>query len=154
MIYKQRCATLTEGSLRVFITTISSMLLLSKRPRGTFIGWNLHIFPAQFLHSTNLWEYTHLNQHFQNNSHSLRMTPRLGELELSNYDANLSDTTLAVVVRECCGKGFFGLGTDAEVGVGFGEGHAAIAGNNVGGGDGQALALVAIDEGDVDEDGE
>jgi len=50
-------------------------------------------------------------------------------------------------------EGFFGLGTDAEVGVGLGEEDFSVLGDDVGGGDGQAPAWFAVDEGDVDEDG-
>ena len=58
------------------------------------------------------------------------------------------------MVGEGGGEGFFGLGTDAEVGVGFGEEDAAVAGDDVGGGEGETPAWLAVDEGDVDEDGE
>src|ERR1039458_248113 len=61
---------------------------------------------------------------------------------------------LSAVVGEGGGQGFFGLGADAEVGVGFGEEDAAVAGDDVGGGDGETPAWFAVDEGDVDEDGE
>jgi len=59
----------------------------------------------------------------------------------------------AAVVGEGGGEGFFGFGADAEVGVGFGKGYAAFAADDVGGGDGQTPAWLAVDEGDVDEDG-
>ena len=60
---------------------------------------------------------------------------------------------LAAVVGEGGGEGFFGFGADAEVGVGFGEEDSAVFGDDVGGGNGQAPAWFAVDEGDVDEDG-
>ena len=61
------------------------------------------------------------------------------------------------------GEDVFGVGADAVVGVGFGEGDAAgdvaggVAGglDDEGGGEGETpgvVALVAVDEGDVDED--
>ena len=60
---------------------------------------------------------------------------------------------LAAVVGEGGGEGFFGLGADAEVGVGFGEEDFAVFGDDVSGGDGETPAWFAVDEGDVDEDG-
>jgi len=61
---------------------------------------------------------------------------------------------LSAVVGEGGGEGFFGFGADAEVCVSFGEENAAVFCDHIGGGDGQAPAWVAVDEGDVDEDGE
>ena len=58
------------------------------------------------------------------------------------------------MVREGGGEGFVGLGADAEVGVGLGKGDLPIFCNDVGRGDRQAPAWLAVDEGDVDEDGE
>lgn len=52
------------------------------------------------------------------------------------------------------GQNFFGFGPDAEIGVSFGEDYFSLFGNDVSGGQWQAPALVAVDEGDVDEDGE
>ncbi len=52
------------------------------------------------------------------------------------------------------GEGFFRLGADAEVGVGFGIDDLPISRDDVGCRQGQAPAFVAVDEGDVDEDGE
>lgn len=46
----------------------------------------------------------------------------------------------------------FGFGADAEVGVGFGVEDFAFGREDVGGGEGQAPAVVAVDEGDVEED--
>src|ERR1039458_7057153 len=60
---------------------------------------------------------------------------------------------LAAVVGEGGGECFFGLGADAEVGVGFGEEDFVVFCDYVGGGDRQAPARFAVDEGDVDEDG-
>ena len=54
------------------------------------------------------------------------------------------------------GEDVFGIGADAVVGVGFGEGDFAGLCDDEGGGDGEAPgvgALVAVDEGDVDHDG-
>jgi len=54
------------------------------------------------------------------------------------------------------GEDVFGIGADAVVGVGFGEGDLAGGGDSEGGGDGEAPgvgALIAVDEGDVDHDG-
>lgn len=52
------------------------------------------------------------------------------------------------------GEGFCGFGADAEVGVGFGVENLAVFADDVGGGQGKTPALVTIDEGEVDEDGE
>jgi len=49
-----------------------------------------------------------------------------------------------------------GVGADAVVGVGFGEGDLAGGGDDEGGGDWESPgvgALVAVDEGDVNHDG-
>ena len=51
------------------------------------------------------------------------------------------------------GKSFFGIGADAEVGVGLGKEDAAVLGEDVGGGKGRAPGVVAVDEGNIDEDG-
>jgi hypothetical protein len=60
---------------------------------------------------------------------------------------------LAVVGGDGYGEGFFGLGSNAEVGVGLCEDDSSILCDDVGGGDGQAPAWLPVDEGDVDEDG-
>ena len=68
------------------------------------------------------------------------------------------------VVSECDledGENVFGVGTDAVIGVGLGEEDAAgdvarsiaVGLNDEGGGEGEAPGVVAVDEGDVDEDG-
>lgn len=51
------------------------------------------------------------------------------------------------------GEGFFGFGANAEVGVGFGVEDLAVSGDDVCGGQGKTPAFIAIDEGQVDEDG-
>jgi len=56
---------------------------------------------------------------------------------------------LAAVGGESGGQGFFRLGADAVVCVSFGEKDAAVLCDDVGGGDGQAPARVAVDEGDL-----
>ena len=48
---------------------------------------------------------------------------------------------------------FFGLWADAEIGVGLGKYDSPVAGQDVGGGKDQAPGLIAVYEGDVDQDG-
>ena len=59
-----------------------------------------------------------------------------------------------LAVREGGGEGFLGFGTHAEIGVGFRKEDAAIAADDVGCRDGETPAWFAVDERDVDEDGE
>lgn len=51
------------------------------------------------------------------------------------------------------GEDVFGVGADAVVGVGFGEQDLAGGREYEGGGEGETPGIVAVDEGDVDEDG-
>jgi len=57
------------------------------------------------------------------------------------------------LVWHSCAKCVFGLGADAEVGVGFGVEDSSVPGEDVRRGDGQAPAWLPVHEGDVDEDG-
>src|SRR5208283_5161360 len=61
---------------------------------------------------------------------------------------------LPAVRSECCGQRIFRFGADAEIGVGFCEEDAAFAVEDVCGGEGQTPAWFAVDEGNIDEDGE
>jgi len=57
------------------------------------------------------------------------------------------------VVGEGGGEGFIRLGADAEVGVGLGEEDTAVFCEDIGCRDGEAPVRVAVDEGEIDEDG-
>src|SRR4051812_22805658 len=52
------------------------------------------------------------------------------------------------------GEGFLGLGADAEVGVSFGVEDLAVFSDDVGSGNWETPALFAVNEGEIDEDGE
>ena len=57
------------------------------------------------------------------------------------------------MVGEGGGEGLFRLGADAEVGVSFGKEDSSVLLDDIRGWNGEAPACVAIDEGDIDEDG-
>ncbi len=61
---------------------------------------------------------------------------------------------LAVMDVAGGGECFFGFWANAKVGVGFGVEDLAVLGDHVGGRQRKTPAHIAVDEGDVDEDGE